>query len=798
MGNRRLNRLVNHRLAALTGAMAIMALGSLARTAVSDTHVVDASGFGDHLFIQDAIDASASGDVILVLPGTYRPKMWDTTVATVPSHLSNLTIRSTNGAARTTIKATRHAWRLLSRGVRWDGSGGRLIGFTIQDGFERNGGGLYSASHDLEVQSCDFLYNESMQKGGAVYLEASRTDPSLRPRLVDCEFVSNTANDDGGSIYASGGLDMESCIIRFSDASDRGGAICIEDDAFGSDLVDVSAGWCEARLGGVLSMDRANVTWNGGTHLFNEARQGGVVYAEDQSFLEVTDWYAVYNDSVTFGGAVSIEQSDATFTNTLFAYNTARYGGGVDAWYSSFASSDTAWYRNESTDEGGAISVYRSVLESDREIYESNSSLEGGAIWAFDSTVAAVEGEFTSNGADYGGVIWSDDSAIMFDEGLFSANSGNEEGGVLHLYESDADLWSSTFTENGSVAGGVIFAEQGTAGSTYVEACTFENNDAYEGGAVYAENFMDFTNVLFENNEAHVGGHLYLMGSGGGSAFTGCSFNHGALIDPHGMGGALYAVVSSGDLVLHGCDATGNHSGYDGGAFRFDTSSSGVTISSSRLESNHPEHDGGGFFIGDGGQVHASGTTVEILDSYISGTGGKGGGVYGRFDILRSTINGAAGNSGGAAWLLSSSTVTSSVLIGSTDGALSAVYNESGSLEDCVVMANRAENTSASPGSAATTTGADVFDASDCFFFANGLDDIALFSGTDSGNQLSDDSGCRADFDRDGDVDEDDSDHVYALIGTTGWGLAEDLDDDGDIDADDHLEAVALEGTSCP
>ncbi|MCP4743510.1 MAG: hypothetical protein GY871_14995 [Actinomycetales bacterium] len=133
-----------------------------------------------------------------------------------------------------------------------------------------------------------------------------------------------------------------------------------------------------------------------------------------------------------------------------------------------------------------------------------------------------------------------------------------------------------------------------------------------------------------------------------------------------------------------------------------------------------------------------------------------------------------------------------------TDGALGAVYDDSGSLEDCVVMANRTENTSLSPGSAAATTGADVFDATDCFFYAHGLDDIALISGTDSGNQLSDDSGCRADFDRDGDVDEDDSDHVLALIGTSGWGLAEDLDDDGDIDADDHLEAVALEGTSCP
>ncbi|MCP4894067.1 MAG: hypothetical protein GY911_09680, partial [Actinomycetales bacterium] len=511
MEDHRLNRARNSSFSSFSGwtrAMAILLGGALGSSAVSDTHVVDSSGFGDHLFIQDAIDASASGDVILVRPGTYRPKMWDTNVAMVPASLNDLTIRSTSGAGRTIIKASRHGWRPLSRGVRWDGSGGSLIGFTIQDGLERNGGGLYSSSHDLEVQSCNFLFNEATQKGGAVYLEASRSDPSLRPRLLDCEFMSNTAGDDGGSIYAAGGLDMESCAIRFSDARNLGGGICIVNDSFGSSLVDVSAGWCEAKLGGVLALGGATVTWNGGTNLLNNARQGGVVYAEDQSSLEVHDWYAVYNDAATFGGAVSLEESDATFTNTLFAYNTARYGGGVEAWYSSFTSAYTAWYRNESTDEGGAIAVYRSVFEGDREIYESNASVEGGAIWAFDSTVSAEDVEFTSNDARYGGVIWSEDSVIEVDDGLFSKNNADEEGGVLHLLASDADVSSSEFTDNGSTAGGVLFAEQGASGSTQVEDCTFENNAAYEGGAVFAENFMEFTNVRFESNEAHVGGHL--------------------------------------------------------------------------------------------------------------------------------------------------------------------------------------------------------------------------------------------------------------------------------------------------
>ena len=781
-------------------ALAVLLGGALGSHAASDTHVVDASGLGDHRSIQDAIDASVSGDVILVRPGTYRPKMWNTTVATVPAHLSDLTIQSTVGAAGTVMHAAPQGWRMLSRGVRWDGPGGRLVGFTIQGGRERNGGGLYSASLDLEVRSCDFLSNQANANGGAVYLQASTVDSSFRPRLVDCQFSSNTAGADGGSVHADGGVDMESCIIHFSEAGGRGGAICITDDSFGSNLVDVVAGWCDARFGGCLALDAAHATWNGGSALFSAARHGGAVHADGGSILQASSWYAVGNDAAMFGGAVSLDHATADLENSVIAFNTARVGGAVDVWYAALASEDTDWYENESAVEGGAVSAYRSLIEGDRDVHESNRSDEGGAIWAYDSTVVVADGEFVMNDAAYGGVVYSEESRIEITGSVFSGNRADEEGGVFRFLESDADVASSEFESNGSTLGGVLFALEGSGGSSYFLDCTLQDNEALEGGAILSENFGDFEDVVFAANESQVGSHVHLQSSGSGSTFTGCSFIGGTLMDPSGLGSAIYTNGIIGSLDLHQCTATGNHAGYDGGVFRFENTSSSadISISSSRFESNTTEQDGGGFFLGDGGQIHASGSAVRIEDSYIEGVGGRGGAVYGRFDIARSTITGAAGDSGGAAWLLSSSSVTSSVLIGSTDGALSAVYDDSGWFVDCVVMANRAENTSASPGAAATTTGAEVFDATDCFFFANGLDDIALISGTDSGNRLSDDAGCRADFDRDGDIDGDDSDHVLVLIGTVGWGLAEDLDDDGDIDADDHLSVVALEGTSCP
>ena len=787
------------------GLASLMLTGVMAGSSIADTHVVDLSGSGDYRYIQDAIDASAPGDVILVRPGTHRPKRWHSAVAVVPSHLTDLTIKSTGGPRFTTLQPS-HLGMVLryrrilasgSQGVRWHGGNGLLSGFTIRGGRASNGGGLYSNSPDLEVRSCDFIGNQADEKGGGAYFAPLETNSTLRPRLIDCDFESNSADGHGGSIYARGGIDLRECDFSLSEAGSRGGAIYIEDALSGSTFQDVTGFSCEGRLGGFLALNRANLSWNGGSVDSSEARYGGAVHADGGSRVELTDWRSIGNTATLFGGAVSLEYATALLTRAELFWNTADAGGALDAWYSSIVSKDSTWLENEAGDEGGAIASYEAVVELDGDTMHRNQAENGGAVWSDRARIVIGTATLSGNDADYGGAIFAEDSSVAVADGLFSANAADEQGGVLCLFDSDVDITSSAFANNRSLTGGAIYAEQGGSGSTQVEDCTFENNVAVEGGAVYAENFMDFTNVIFEKNESYTGGHLYLMGSGSGSMFTGCSFNHGALIDPGGWGGALYATISSGDLVLHGCDATGNHSGRQGGAFRFETASTGVTISSCRLESNEREHVGT-FFAGDGGQVHASGAAVEILDSYISGIGGYGGGVYGRFNILRSTIDGAAGGTAGAAWLLSSSTVKSSVLIGSTDGALSAVYDDSGSLEDCVVMANRAENTPGSPGYSMTTTGAEVFNAIDCFFFANALDDIASISGIDSGNQLSHDAGCRADFDRDGDVDEDDADHVLALVGTSGWGLAEDLDDDGDIDADDHLEVVALEGTSCP
>lgn len=55
----------------LRTALLVVSLGALAAPSAADTWVVDAAGGGDFLTIQSAVDAAASGDVLLVAPGNY-------------------------------------------------------------------------------------------------------------------------------------------------------------------------------------------------------------------------------------------------------------------------------------------------------------------------------------------------------------------------------------------------------------------------------------------------------------------------------------------------------------------------------------------------------------------------------------------------------------------------------------------------------------------------------------------------------------------------------------------------------
>ena len=151
----------------------------------SDLHVP-----ADYSTIQAAIDASSSGDAVLVDPGTYYEN--------IDFKGKAITVKSTDGPEATTIDGggKDHVVRFLSS----ETTAALLEGFTIRDGLASGGGnaggGIIVDGSSPTISRNVIVANVAVY-GGGLALHASAAV------IVDNFFWGNLANNDGGGIYCS-------------------------------------------------------------------------------------------------------------------------------------------------------------------------------------------------------------------------------------------------------------------------------------------------------------------------------------------------------------------------------------------------------------------------------------------------------------------------------------------------------------------------------------------------------------------------------------------------------------------
>jgi len=177
-------------------------IAALVLPAEGRTWLVEADGSGDTVTIQEAIEASALDDTILVGVGTYNENL-DTLS-------KRLTIRSAAGATVTVIDGGLHA-----SVVRFTG-GGRVEGLCLRGGLAFAGGGLYVAgtgsteirNNILEGNFAGFSVDEGL--GGGIFL-----DKVTNGVLVEANIIrNNAAGDSGGGIYDEGGFTTANILRR--------------------------------------------------------------------------------------------------------------------------------------------------------------------------------------------------------------------------------------------------------------------------------------------------------------------------------------------------------------------------------------------------------------------------------------------------------------------------------------------------------------------------------------------------------------------------------------------------------
>jgi len=608
--------------------------------------------------IQDAIDASADGDTVLVYPGTYTDVYANGYVFSLNG--KSITVYGASGPEQTIIDG-----QGVARGIyHYSYSNQSVIeGFTVancvtpsepgswkSEGF---GAGMFIwgfANNTTQVNDCIFINNEATYSGGGVYAY------NCIPEFNDCVFVSNLSGDSGGGAYAAGPYGMVFNLCQFIDNAATGGSgggvyaytwgniahlfdSCIFEGnvsngdgggMFGSSVTlsncTVSANQCNNNAGGVylncpssvnntledtyFCLNTPENVWgcwaNGGGNTFGQscACPGGpcVIYVPSD--------YATIQEAIDDAGDGDvIEISPGTYNENLQFYSRGQL------------SLRPAVGRGKVVIDGGGAGTV--LLMSDDTMIAN-----GGDIYIDGITITGGDAD---DGRGGGALVDSNFNAT-FTDSTISNNTGWLGGGGVYVVSSTSNFWNSStsntkfenciITNNTtSGKGGGIFYENllnnnatgnGNESTPVVLGCTISSNQSdTDGGGVYIGSAQLWNNngsvtVAFE--ECIISENISQLGNGGG-----VSINYSAT--PRGLrfgnnNGSLLPIT------FKNCTIVDNTAYVNGGAISIDSGYeingelSSVALEAGMCTGNSSGHGGGAVHVG-AGFLTAESTTFE-------------------------------------------------------------------------------------------------------------------------------------------------------------------------------------------
>jgi Ca2+-binding RTX toxin-like protein len=203
-------------------------------------------------------------------------------------------------------------------------------------------------------------------------------------------------------------------------------------------------------------------------------------------------------------------------------------------------------------------------------------------------------------------------SIVGTEFGVIIQNPGDLERPIIQTQDAFLALENVTITggDNDAGDGGAIYANSGLSLITV----TITDSFALRGGGVFfAGGGLFVENTVFVENSAREGGAMYIESAEGGIQTSWFSGN-GAFSNP-GRGGAIYQ--ENGALSISRSSFTGNGALY-GGALHMENGS--TNVGDSTFDGNGVELTGGAFWVADG--------TLEIQRSTITDNAASSGGAF--------------------------------------------------------------------------------------------------------------------------------------------------------------------------
>ncbi len=168
---------------------------------------------GNFASIQAAIDAALPGDTILVAPGRYSENLnFNGKSLVVGSWF--LTTRHPRYIRETIIDGGER--EVIAKFMRGEGNLARLTGFTLTNGYGREGGAVFCFRSFPTINYCVITGNRAREGGGAVYAYGAS------PQLVNLTIVGNRSESGAGGLHIRNGAGptIRNSIIRNNTGGD--------------------------------------------------------------------------------------------------------------------------------------------------------------------------------------------------------------------------------------------------------------------------------------------------------------------------------------------------------------------------------------------------------------------------------------------------------------------------------------------------------------------------------------------------------------------------------------------------
>ena len=525
--------------------------------------------------IQDAVDAAAPGDEIVVTNGVYQTgaREGNRVAVTKP-----VTVRSVNGPGATSIVGSGPIGPTAVRCVYLT-NGATLAGFTLTNGAAQiDGGGVLCAGPGAVVSNCVFTGNSAGAGGGGV----------SGGTLNNCTFTRNSAAEDGGGAHLSR---LNNCILTENLAGISGGA------AFVSTLNNCTLiGNTASTGGGVEACTLNNCTLTG-----NSAGYGGGAYAS-----ALNNCIVYYNSAQVSGANYDADTTDSTLN---FSCTTPHPGNGVGNITNAPLFVDTNGWSNlrlqsnspgidagnnasaaTRTDLDGRLRIAGGVVDMGAYEWQGSvryvsatstnpiapySSWEFAAVTIQDAVDAAAPGDeiVVTNGVYQTGaraVYGMSNRVAVTKPVIVRSVSGPEVTSIVGYGPNGPAAVRCVFMTNGAVLSGFTL----TNGATQIDGDPEIGSVSNSGGGVWCPSRSPVvTNCVLAGNSAY--------GPGGGA--FGNTLNNCTLTG----NSATYGAGAAGS-TLNNCTLTGNLAGDSGGGAVWST------LNNCTLTDNSAYSDGGG------------------------------------------------------------------------------------------------------------------------------------------------------------------------------------------------------------